>query len=148
MRPLHRTSIVTLALALPFFFVACGGGSDAAADANAMDDVDATEFADEGGFDESQLPSDFPSQLIPPQYESGTYTDMGSVSGAAFESNEAVDDMVGHYVGLLGDPDVNAETEDGGRNANWHDVDGWIVGVLGDPSESIISVMRNPNTGS
>lgn len=104
---------------------------------------------DETGTDMTQLPEDFPRELIPENYSSMHYMDMKHINGTetvAFESSDPVNDSIQHYVELLGDPTVNVEGDDGQWNANWHSTPWppWIVGVMGNEGESLISVSKLP----
>lgn len=104
---------------------------------------------DETSTNVTQLPQDFPRELIPESYSSMHYMDMKHINGTetvAFESTEAVEDSIQHYVELLGDPTVSVEGDDGEWNANWHSTPWppWIVGVLGNEGETFVSVSKLP----
>ena len=123
---------------------ACGSwdGENAEAD-------DTNAFAEESGTNLSDLPADFPRELIPEQYTTLYYTDMKHINGtvgASFESFEPVEPTIQHYMALLGEPTINVDSDDGERNVQWHKTrwPGWIVGVLGNDGETIVSVTKVP----
>ena len=102
-------------------------------------------------FDVSQLPADFPHQLIPPAYDHAEYndmTDMGIGKSATFESSMSVDEAIRHYTELLGEPTINADPGDGSgeRGANWYETPWkpWLLTIMGGPGESIIGVVKLP----
>lgn len=110
-----------------------GGGAPAASESSfTVDDM---------SFDESQLPEGFPKDLIPAEYDTGSYTSLGQVDGAVFENGTPVDETIAHYTEVLGEPTINVD--DGGRekSAQWH-TKPWAVGVLGNDRESIVSFTR------
>lgn len=118
---------------------ACGGDEDTYA------------ASEETTFDLSQLPADFPRQLIPPSYDRAEYNDltqMGIGKSATFESSLSVDETIKHYTALLGEPTINADPGDGSgeRGANWYETPWmpWIVTIMGGPRESIVGVLTLP----
>lgn len=122
----------------------CGGNNDDK-QADSYDD----DYLIEDSFDISQLPGDFPQELILPDYERADYADMtqfGGAEGAAFESSAPADATIDHYITLLGEPKINVTTPDGGRNAIWQETpwSPWMVSVLGDRGESLVSVAKAP----
>ena len=123
---------------------ACSSAADEAGQADY-----AGAYAGENGEDAAELPADFPRDLIPPQFTASYYTDMKHINGtesAGFESAEPVQRTIQHYLELLGEPTINVDSEGGERNVQWHSTQwpGWIVGVLGNPNETIVSVSKMP----
>ena len=146
--------MVSLVCAAALLAAACGGDDGAdVVDAPTGDGLTASDGgadgdgagADEGntggagGFDESTLPDDFPRELIPPSYDQGSYLDATNNRTASFESGDPVTGTVDHYTGLLGDPTLVTEGEDGEVLAQWQDGP-WIVSVVGGPSESLVGI--------
>lgn len=123
---------------------ACGSGADEFDDADDMDT-----FVEESSTDPSDFPADFPRELIPLRYTTSHYTDMKHINGlegAAFGSSEPVQHAIQHYVELLGDPTINVDSEEGERNVQWHKTPWppWIVAVMGNDSETMVSVSKIP----
>lgn len=121
--------------------VACGGGDD-----ESYDEDDSGYVASQEAFDESELPTDFPRDLIPPDYHTGGYAELGEVSGASFESSAPVQESIDYYTELLGEPKLAVDSGDGDRLVQWHETPypPWVVGVLGNDGESVISVSKLP----
>ncbi|MDJ0750615.1 MAG: hypothetical protein QNJ11_14105 [Woeseiaceae bacterium] len=123
---------------------ACGSADD---QASAADDMSA--FAEDDGMDVSELPADFPRDLIPPRFTTLLYSDMRNLNGfegASFESSEPVERSIQHYMDLLGEPTINVDSDRGERNVQWHSTpwSPWIVGVMGNDSETFVSVSKIP----
>ena len=123
---------------------ACGGADDETSESEEL-----SAYAGESGAEQAELPADFPRDLIPPRFTSSFYTDMKHINGtegAAFESSEPVQSTIEHYVALLGEPTLSVDSEDGQKNVQWHTTPwaGWIVGVLGSDTETIVSVTKLP----
>jgi len=93
-------------------------------------------------FDESQLPDDFPRRLIPRDYASGVYTQLGQAQTASFESEADVDEMVTYYKDLVGEPALD-HVGDGQRTAQW-DVSPWMLSVIGSADEAVIGITKVP----
>ena len=124
---------------------ACGGddSSDGAADADSSGEsgsVGAGSDESGGDFDESQLPADFPTEIIPANYDFASYAELGSTLTAAFETTDAAASMVDRYSDLLGEPDSLVD-DDGGVLAQWTSGD-WVISLVGDSSESIIGATK------
>ena len=139
-----RFSLVGLLVSGMFLSTACGSAED---EANDSDDMSA--YTAESGTEQAELPADFPRDLIPPRFTTSFYTDMKHINGtetAAFESSEPVTSSIQHYVALLGEPTISVDSEDGQKSVQWHSTpwSGWIVGVLGDDNETIVSVSKLP----
>ena len=115
--------------------IACGGPDDVESDAN---DYGSDISSD---FDESQLPGDFPQELIPTTYNSASYTKLGQVESAAFENDEPATETIDHYIGLLGEPAVIIKGDDSEASAQWTKTP-WAVSVTGNSGESIIGITR------
>jgi hypothetical protein len=116
--------------------IACGGDDTGIA-------------ANDSGMDESQLPEDFPHELVPPSYDRIEYVDMrafGSIESASFESDDAVKIAIDHYVGLLGEPTVNVGSGDGDRISQWQSTPypPWLLAVIGNDGETIVTVSKPP----
>ena len=136
--PLLRTGLISFAM---LALAACGGSDDAS-----QDEYDAEYFMPDETFDESQLPADFPRDLVPPDYHAGGFVELGQVTGASFESTAAVEDSIDHYTKLLGEPLMDIQSGDGDRMVQWRDTpyEPWIVAVIGNDGESIISISKPP----
>lgn len=115
--------------------VACGGQDDAG--------LEQGEYENGGSsvFDASQLPDDFPRELIPTTYDSGSYAKLGQVESATFESSEPVGKTIDHYVELLGDPATRVGGDGSDASAQWRTTP-WAVSILGNDSESIIGFTK------
>jgi hypothetical protein len=116
--------------------VACGGDDSGLA-------------ANDSGIDESQLPEDFPRELVPPSYDRIEYVDMrafGSIESASFESDDAVSIAIDHYVGLLGEPTISTGSGDGDRISQWQSTPfpPWMLAVIGNDGETIVTVSKPP----
>ncbi len=122
---------------------ACGSGDAQNGDL----EVDSSEgsAAFDVEFDESQLPGDFPKELIPQEYSSAAYTQLGGIEGATFENADPVTVSIQSYTERLGEPTISTDAGDGDRLAQWHTAP-WMVGVMGNESETIVSVTRAPET--
>ncbi len=133
------TSALTICLFLASItgLASCGGADESADDFGS----DSAGFSVPNEFDESQLPADFPNNLIPPGYRTGNYMELGSIATGSFESNASVADTVEHYTGLLGAPRLDNTSADGERTAQW-DVSPWTLSVIGSAGESIIGLSR------
>ncbi|MCP3992375.1 MAG: hypothetical protein GY724_25110 [Actinomycetia bacterium] len=122
--------------------MSCGsdaGGSGSADDSGGSDNGNEATNAADTGFDESQLPDNFPTELIPPAYSSGTYLDIDDLNSAAFESSTPINETIDHYTDLIGEPKQTVEGDTGEKTAMWED-GGWIVSVIGSPEESFIGI--------
>jgi hypothetical protein len=131
-----------LCLSLPaaLSLTACGGADEDFDDFGS----DSANFGVANDFDESQLPDDFPMNLIPPDYASGNFMALGAVATASFESATPVGDTVAHYTALLGEPRLDNMSADGERTAQW-DVSPWMLSVIGSARESIVGVTKTGN---
>ncbi len=131
-----QTALLTLAL-LPL--LACGNDEN---DSSEQSDS----YASESNISIDELPDDFPRALILPNYDTVNYTDMrpfGGMEGVGFESQAPVEDTIRHYTDLLGEPAVSVG-EDDDRASNWHETpwSPWIVGIMGDSGQSLVSVTK------
>ena len=135
MRTVSKLVILCLFSLVTASLVACGGSDD--------DSVagDGAGMSGSPSFDESQLPADFPRDLIPGDYDSADYASLGQVTSAVFENRTPVAETIDQYIALLGEPDLNVDTGDGDRSAQWN-TKPWTVGILGDDSESIIGFSK------
>lgn len=137
-------SNVLLMLAALLLLIACGDQDDGP--------VPASDFAygfANNGTDESQLPDDFPHELIPTHYDQMNYVDMshiGGIAGASFESTAPVQRAIDHYIGILGEPKISVGSADEERMLQWHTTPHppWIVGVMGTDSETIVAISKAP----
>ena len=136
------TKALALCLAFPLIanLAGCGGADED------FDDFDSgsASFAAPNDFDESQLPADFPRDLIPPDYQTGNYIELGSVATASFESGTPIAETVEHYTALVGEPSLDNESADAERTAQW-DVSPWVLSAVGSASESIIGISKIAN---
>lgn len=81
-------------------------------------------------FDVSQIPDDFPSELLPEDFTAGFYGEIGTVRNVNFEVAQSFDEVVAEYTDTIGEPPIVAEGEE--RLASWT-VDGeWVVSVIDD----------------
>ncbi|MDH3684176.1 MAG: hypothetical protein OEV40_30010 [Acidimicrobiia bacterium] len=138
MRTRRRLAVALAAATLAL--ISCGSSENGASESQEAD-ADGTAPASESGFDESVLPDDFPTNLIPPAYDTGAYLDVPGTQTASFESSRPVDESIDHYTDLLGEPTVAVEGDPGQKNVQWQDSD-WIVSVIGSPEESIIGISK------
>lgn len=123
---------------------ACGDSDD-----EQLSELDTDKAAAESSIDLSGLPDDFPRELIPPEYDRADYVDLRAVNGTrttAFESTAHVQGSIDFYVGLLGEPTINVDAGDGDRLVQWHNspYPPWVVGVMGNAGETIVSVSTMP----
>jgi len=125
-----------------FALVACGGDDVTAGDESRF----AVAQVDSG---ESDLPDDFPADLIPPDYDSVNFADLRAVNGtqaAIFASSAPAREVIYHYIDLLGEPTVNVDAELGGGTdqAHWSESSypPWLVGIYGNQDESTITVIK------
>ncbi len=134
--------ISVLAVVMMMVVVSCGGddgGSGSADDSGRSDNGNEASSAADNGFDESQLPDDFPTELIPPTYNSGTYLDLDDLNTASFGNATPIDETIDHYTDLIGEPKQIVEGDTGEKTALW-EVTGWVVSALGSPEESFIGI--------
>ncbi len=141
----QKTILVRLLLiALPAL-VACGSKAE---DVDAVDAVAADRAVEaDGSITEAELPAGFPRHLIPPDYEEMEYTDfrhISGVEGASFTSFVPVSETIEYYIKLVGQPKIDVSGDAGQRNVQWHELPDteWVLGVLGDDGESIVTVTR------
>lgn len=133
------TTVLTVCLSLPVIMnlAGCGGADESFDDFGS----DSASFAVPNDFDESQLPADFPNNLIPPDYHTGNYIELGSVATGSFETGASVANTVEHYTDLLGAPGLDNTSTDGERTAQW-DASPWTLSVVGNASESLVGLSR------
>lgn len=103
----------------------------------------------EDSIDLSDMPADFPLELAPPNYDTAKYLDLRHINGTragAFESSANVQESIDYYVGLLGEPKINVDGGDGDRLVQWHEspFPPWVVGVMGNAGETIVTVSTIP----
>lgn len=137
MTRLTSTLTICLSLASITGLAGCGGADESFDDFGS----DSASFSAPNEFDESQLPADFPNNLIPPGYHTGNYMELGAVATGSFESDAPVADTVEHYTGLLGEPRLDNTSADGERAAQW-DTSPWTLSVIGNDGESIVGLSR------
>ena len=134
-----------LAMVVMMIVASCGGGDtdegDTTADAGGAESASDLTGSTGGDFDESSLPEDFPTELIPSSFDTGSYADLGATSTASFASGAPIDDTIAHYTDLLGEPTLEVEGDPGEKSANWND-GSWTVSVIGSPDESIIGISK------
>jgi len=140
MRPMRVIGIAMLLL-----LAACGGDgeTDVGDESNTPRQTQSdTVVGGDPEFSLSDLPDDFPSELLPPDYLSGAYLDLG-VPTASFEVAMSFDEAVDRYNGLLGEGLVLGN-DPGERLAQWTDSPPWIVSVLeGEPV--IVGISKVPD---
>ena len=139
MTTVSRRFALSLAFLACLGLVGCGAGDEQ--DSSADD----AEFMANSEFDESQLPADFPTNLIPPNYDGATYTQLGPVETASFESSRPVREAIEHYTGLLGEPTLDTGDADGDGEiiVQWN-MTPWAVSVLGGDDETMVGFTRVP----
>ena len=135
-----KTRWVLVVLAI--MIAACGGSDDdgttEAGDAEAgAGDAAAVGESDSGSFDTAELPDGFPSDLIPPSFDSSSVLALGGQQTVTFESTTPVDDTIAHYTDALGAPTNAAEGDTGEKTAQWQTGE-WLLSVIGSGSESIV----------
>lgn len=140
----HRTFLAGLITTTILAVVACGDSDD-----GQLFEQDSDAGAVEDGIDLSDLPDDFPRELMPPTYDKADYLDMSVVNGTrgtTFESTAPVQGSIDHYTGLLGEPKINVDSGDGDRLVQWHTspYPPWIVAVMGNAGETIVTVSTMP----
>ena len=142
---MKRTIIgVLIAVLGSLSLVSCGGDdSDGDDTGGSTEESDGGSAAADSDFDESTLPDDFPRDLIPTSYDTGSFLNLADSQSAGFESGVPVEDTIAHYQGLLGDPTLAVEGEEGQRTAQWEE-SGWLVSVVGSPDESLVGIARIP----
>lgn len=136
-----------LAVLLALILAACGGDTDSSdsGDDTQQPTDQAQASDDQGGddgegagagtemdpnFDLSQIPDDFPSELLPDDYTAGFYAELGSIRNVNFHVARSFDDVIADYTDRIGEPPILAEGEE--RLASWT-VDGeWAVSVIED----------------
>ncbi len=124
---------------------ACGASDD-----EQYDDEQNSEYqTDEGGIDLTDLPDDFPRELIPQRYDTADYMDLRAINGTRatnFQSTANVQGSIDHYVGLLGEPTISVDSGDGDRMVQWHESPylPWTVSVMGNAGETIVTVTTLP----
>ena len=148
-----RQSSMVLFCAMSCVLVACGAEDAPSANQGSSSATQATDGGAASGasvnppsvgdpsFDESQLPIGFPKDLIPDEYSSGSFTALGQVEGAVFENSAPVDMTIAHYTEVLGEPTISVDDDEREKSAQWH-TKPWMVAVLGNDSESIVSFTR------
>lgn len=119
---------------------ACGGDDDVSDDtadlstesevaADSDPDVAQVETGQSAGFDLSSLPEGFPEVLVPPEWDTGQFSDITGLRTVTFESSMSFDDAVAHYDAVHGESLVVGD--DGGeRLAQWTKRPPWIVSVF------------------
>lgn len=123
---------------------ACGDSGEEGRDDRRSGAID-----DEVTIDLDDLPDDFPRELMPPKYDRADYVDLRSINGtraATFENTSHVQEAIGYYTGLIGEPTIDVDSGDGDRLAQWHGspFPPWVVGVMGGADETIVTVSTVP----
>jgi hypothetical protein len=123
----------------------CGGDDgaegDSAAEDGGTDTGSETIDSPISDFDESSLPDDFPTELIPSTYETGSYIDLGGTNTATFTNSVSIVDTIAAYESAIGEPLAKVEGDEGQWSASWNH-EGWVVSLVGGPDESIIGVSK------
>jgi hypothetical protein len=140
----RKTCPAGLIIAAVFAVAACGESTDERLPGR---DSDAEFFED--SIDLSDLPGDFPRELMPPAYDKADYVDLSQINGtrvANFESTSNVQGSIDHYIGLLGEPTINVDSGDGDRLLQWRESPHppWTVSVMGNIGETIVTVGTMP----
>ncbi len=130
------TLVAGLLSLMSLVLVACDGDNDGA-DA----EYEAESVASQEKFDLSQLPADFPRNLIPGEYHSSVYAKLGEIETASFESRTPVSQSIDHYTTLLGKPTLDSGAGGTERVVQWQSSP-WMLSVVGSPDESIIGFTR------
>ena len=139
-----RTLLAGVVLAVALLATGCGDDSSSP-DGSVSPDGGSAAPSDDvapgaGDFDRSTLPEGFPTDLIPDEFETGNSTDLGDLVTVGFSSSAPVESSIAFYTAKLGEPETAIEGDPGEFNVQWPPTsDGWIVSVLGGPTESIIS---------
>ncbi len=110
-------------VALVVVAVGCGGGDDTADDSGGDGAVLPT------GFSASDLPDEFPSELVAPGLAGGSWIVLGGRGTATFETSQSYSDIVDYYTDALGEPDFSGGDADG-QIATWTTGVEWAVTVL------------------
>lgn len=126
---------ILLAFVACLMLAACGDQNDTGADEGEYQNGDSS------AFDESQLPDDFPRQLIPEVYSSGVYAKLDGIESVSFESDEPVEKTIERYNDLLGDPALRVSDDGSKATAQWR-TPPWEVSVIGNEGESIVGFSR------
>ena len=116
--------------------ISCDGGNS-----NESAESEAHNSATQEKFDLSQLPADFPRELIPGEYHRSVHAKLGKVESASFENRTPVKNTIDHYTKLVGKPASDADAGEGERMVQWH-TKPWALTVIGKQDESIISFTR------
>lgn len=140
----HKTFLAGLITATILAVSACGDSGD-----EQLSELESDSAALEGSIDLSDLPDDFPRELMPPEYDRADYIDLRAINGTratTFESTAHVQGSIDHFVSLLGEPTINVDSGDGDRMVQWHKspYPPWVVSVMGNASETIVSVNTMP----
>ena len=66
------------------------------------------------------------------------------MESANFTSAAPVQPAIDRYTGLLGEPTISVDAGEGDRTVQWHETPyaPWIVGVIGNDGETIVSISR------
>lgn len=123
---------------------ACGDSND-----EQLSEHETDEAAVEGSIDLSDLPDDFPRELMPTGYDRADYVDLQAINGTratTFESTAHVQVSIDFYIALLGEPTINVDSGDGDQLVQWHNspYPPWVVGVIGNAGETIVTVSTMP----
>lgn len=118
-----------------------GDAEDAADDSSAPSDDRVTGEVGtltemEPRFDVSDLPDDFPSELIPESFTAGMSAQLGTIRDVNLESDSTFDAAVAEYTSKIGEEPIIVEGEE--RLAQWL-VDVWAVTVI-ESRPTLISV--------
>jgi len=107
--------IAGLLLFASLALISCDGGQN-----NDSAESEDHNIATQEKFDLSQLPADFPRNLIPGEYHSSVLAKLGKVESASFESRTPVNNIIDQYTKLLGKPASDADAGENERMVQWH----------------------------
>ncbi len=123
--------------------VSCGGGDSVDVNGGDLDNG-----GGEGGgvlstdFSVSDLPADFPDDLVVPDIIGGERVEIGGLESVTFETSMSYEDAVAFYTDALGDPTFVGGDADS-RLGSWTNHGDWAVQVLG-TNPVAVGVVRVP----
>lgn len=124
--------------------ISCGGGDDA--ESGDADSGSNGESSSGGilpsGFSTSDLPDDFPDDLVIPDILGGEVVDLAGLEVATLETSLSYDEAIAFYTDALGAPTFEGGDADG-RLGSWTNHGAWAVQVL-DTDPTTVGVTRVP----